>query len=387
MRMIFVNIILYIYIIMKKILFWAPCNLNIMCGITTITNNMLKILSKNNEVHFLSKFITNNEYKNQSIKYLKPMIYNENILHENEKLINIINDLDNKNKYDIIILRTIDIVKNKLYLKINNLKKIYIYVHNPFLKINIEDINNLYKKCGGILCSSDLCKNKFINIVNNNKNIITFFPCIENVNNYNNKKFEEKNIIKILYTGSFKKGYCIKEIIESIIKINSKKNKNIERIELHMYGNIYKGYNKVEIKYINDLINKNKNIIYKYDPLLHDTLIKKFKNYDFGISFRGEWVKNAVDISSKILEYSNEGLPVILNSHSINIDAYGQEYPCYIQSLDNLFDKINQLYTDKNLYQCAIKNGYEACQKYSFEKMKNNINNIYINDKLHNHKI
>lgn len=135
--------------------------------------------------------------KLNNVKYIEPSIHKESIIGEDEKIIKIINKIDKKHNFDKIILRCVKLIADKSYLKLNNLNKIFIYIHNPCLKINKDIIIDLYKKCYGILYSSELCRDEFIKIVNNNKNIINFFPCIEKLNKIIlNKDIIDKKIIK-----------------------------------------------------------------------------------------------------------------------------------------------------------------------------------------------
>lgn len=145
---------------------------------------------------------------------------------------------------------------------------------------------------------------------------------------------------------------------------------------MHIFGHCYIGYSNKEISYIKNLIQNNKKIIYLYDPIPNHILLEKLKKYDVGISFRTDHIKDAVDISSKILEFSNEGIPVIINDHKINIKLYGNDYPCYIKNLDELLLTIEKIFCNNDTYNLAVLNGYKACEQYHLKTIKNNFDRL-----------
>lgn len=364
---------------MSIILFWCPGNMNIMAGSTTITYNMIEVLLQTSiMIHFLTPVdIIKSKIKNKNLRIFGPSKFKKDIIKEDINLINIINNLDKKFKYKRIFIRSIKIwMDNKLCDKLLNKNKIDIFIQNGcFTRFNKLFFKKLYDNYGYLICSTNLCKTKLRNLIGDKNNkMITFMPVINKIYKVNNNV--KKSIYKILYTGSLKKHYMIKEIIESIIEIN----KLIDyKIELHIFGEGFTHYTNDEIIYINNLINMNKDIIFLNKLIPHTLLMSKIKEYDIGISLRNNELYEAVDISSKILEYSGNSLPVLLNKHIVNVDAYGKDYPCYVENKEDIKKIILELLNDIEKITESKEMGYKAAEKYSYQNNLLNIKKIYKN--------
>ena len=152
------------------------------------------------------------------------------------------------------------------------------------------------------------------------------------------------NILRIGYCGKIAPMWGVKELIEKVQKINTKKNP----IEVHIIGDkIHRNTNQ-NPTFREDMIKliEDSSTVVWHGALSRNDAVKMLAKCDLGWCYRDNWLeKNTLELSTKLLENLAINLPFIVTKNTINENLLGTDYPYFIEDeedLDNLLKKISK---------------------------------------------
>lgn len=327
----------------KTILVYTIGSLNILQGCANNTINLCILLSKINSVsvHLLLheniniNVFSNELLKTKNIKIYQPSNFNLKIIdHTNYSFI--INKLDNIYNYTAYFIRTAFNVKQQL----PDIKKSIFFIHytNASDSIVLNKINNIFFSNKIVM---DYCLSKF-NL--DNKKCIEIFPMVRSIGECNQTL--SNNIINVCYLGSFKKDYLVKEFLNVFKKIKMIKNFNIF---FYIYGSTFKdsSFNKQTLL---TLANSNDNNIIYNGHIKNENIEKVLKNMHFGLSVRSEKFDNHLDLSSKLLDYTRNGVIPLCNKAKINEYILGNKFNGYVSKPEDILNKILYYINNQDIY-------------------------------------
>lgn len=287
-----------------------------------------------------------------------------------QEAVQIIEQLDQKNSYHLIIVRGLDLVhelKNKANLSKKTMPYITNFEHDKE-KISAKEIRmlrDIYKIFPKFFMQTPEMKEAFGAIIGKNKvskeeKIEILYPMLPNISE---KPTFKNNGNQIVYTGKFAEEWCIEELLTMFETLNAKDS----NYRLAIAGDKFQG-----------TLTKRKDLIierFKTIPQLNwygGVSRKKsreiIKASDVGFSYRALSVDNneSVELSTKLLEYGSMGKPILCRETTMHKQLLGENYPLFVNSEKECIEKINRLFTNVELYQQASKQCFEAVQMFTF---------------------
>jgi glycosyltransferase involved in cell wall biosynthesis len=76
---------------------------------------------------------------------------------------------------------------------------------------------------------------------------------------------------------------------------------------------------------------------------------------------------NDLVISTKLLDYCNAGIPVVLNRTAAQEQILGVEYPLFVDSIGEVLPQLMRVLSDKDLYERSARMCAEAAKGFSYE--------------------
>ncbi|MCL1126187.1 glycosyltransferase [Shewanella surugensis] len=279
--------------------------------------------------------------------------------------INLICELMQKNDYDAVILRGAEI--NKLALGHPELAGItWVYPVEIFQKerneVTLED-RAILQNAVKILCQSEFIKNDLIAQFNVDKNKIIDLPPMvpDSINKY--KRTSSGKTQRIVYAGKFDPLWATEEMLITFQAIREK----LKHIELHVYGNKFndKSEDKSFTKRVTQLLNRRGVIWHK--GVSRDKVLSELPEYDLAWAWRSPNLDmHTHEISTKFLEYSSKGLPILCVPGKAYIANLGEDYPLYVEQESHLVDKIISVLSNKSLLNKASEMTYLSSNQFFY---------------------
>jgi len=89
---------------------------------------------------------------------------------------------------------------------------------------------------------------------------------------------------------------------------------------------------------------------------------------DIGVSWRSRSIDNddALEVSTKLLEYGRSGKPVLLRRTRLHEDLLGPDYEAFVESEEDFVSVTLRLFEEPELYERCARRAYEAAKPYTF---------------------
>jgi len=365
----------------NKILVYGDADLSIIDGSSIWIASLVRLLAqdKNNIVDLLLKRTITDDVLLKDIKHLDNVTifnsYDYIEKYEETNLFNInklIEKIDKYRDYSCIIVRGFDVVKALMKSKVKS--KIIPYLtdfchdKNLISQKEKDELKQIYSLTNCFFVQTSQMLEYLKNILNvDGKKFYLLTPMVFYKNIIDENKKYKKSIV---YAGKFAKNWNIIELIEIMEKLY----KLDPEITLHVIGNKFHR-DLPNQKNIISKLNTSPNIVYHGGLPREDTL-KIIEKCRIGYCFRSESVdnNNSLELSTKLLEYCSCNIPTILRKTNIHSELLGENYPLYIDSVDEAVEKII------DIFSCDDK--YLKTQQIVAEQFKNyDINKIYENIK------
>lgn len=180
-------------------------------------------------------------------------------------------------------------------------------------------------------------------------------------------KLREKDPKTIVYAGKIAKNWNILELLDIMERLQ----KEDPQIRLHFIGNKVNLDLADQKKEIFERLKNAGNIVY-HGAQPHSETERITKGCCIGYAFRSTEVDHdhSLEVSVKLLEYCQSGVPVLLRKTRMHTAILGEDYPLYVESEEECVEKILSAFRDPVLWEQA-----EACLRRSAEKFS--VRNIY----------
>lgn len=278
--------------------------------------------------------------------------------------------LHDKNNYDVIIVRGLEIAQ-KLLDDPKVLQKCWLYLtdipqhYDEYTEGLKKIIESLAYGAQFILCQTqgfiDLWKKLSPNTTSEKFKI--YSPVIPDiVENLSETLGRDR---KVVYAGKFKEDWKTLEMASLWPKISAL----VEKSELIMIG---------------DKIHHEKNNAGYHDAMLYALENTKSLSWvgaksrsetqsileksQIGLSWRSESMNETLEYSTKILEYGGAGCAVILNRNGLHEKLLGTDYPLYANSEIEFIEKVVLAFNDDLVLLNASKRMKALAEKHTFSK-------------------
>ena len=353
-----------------RILIYGDSNLNIIDGSSVWIVNLAKLIASNKkyQVDILLKLpIKNNVLSSDLDSFSNVNLIPHTDFTEKTKMVKdtnvtkIISRIDEKNSYSSIIVRGTSVVSKLIRTDLKS--KIIPYItdfcqnKNKITPEEKEELALIYNSVNDMFVQTVEMKEYFKDILDIDGEKFTLLSPI--VFPLPAVKKEEKTIC---YAGKIAKDWYIEELIEIMAKLYEKD----PEIKLYFIGNKF-NYDMLDFKEeITSKLEAAPNI--EYIPQLPNEKTREIINKcELGYAFRSENIDNddSLELSTKFLEYGFCQMPSIIRKTKMFSDILGDDYPLYVDDIDDAADKILKYFESPDNRIKNIKDKFEGftCQK------------------------
>ena len=368
----------------SKVLLYADVNLNIIDGSSIWLTSLINTLCIEPDFEItlllkasLSKRVVIDSIDNvQRVEVIDPFEQPTllNVFEAQKDLtmqdaIKCILNLDRVKQFDRILIRGNESV-NYLERQSNILKKCILYgiYNNNVVPEKLSTLN----KCRAIAVQTPQLREHYVNQGIKSEKMFILPPMIKDVS-FRQVNFERQGY-SLVYSGKLSSGYNSLEILKAFQKrLADKKNYSLHFI----VGKIMRTDDPNYLKELKRVLNSNEDKRIKiYYHLSRDEVGKIIQKCDVGISWRSPSLDRSLELSTKLLEYSSLGKPVILNRNSINESLFGKDYPLYANSEKEFCEKIQYILSDNSdnvTFRQVSELVFQKSRKYMFSKVHQSI--------------
>lgn len=365
----------------KKILLYGDLNLSIVDGSSVWLASIAKLLSqdKNNVVDILlKKRITNPVLSNElmCIDNISLMESGEfigkNVVVDESNIVKILTEADKMRDYSCIIVRGFEVVKaivkndhlaGKLIPYITN----FCHDKNAITAAEKNDLLQIYNKVTQFFVQTFQMGEylKEVLCIDGEK-----FKILNPMIFKDSIKPTEKKRKSIVYAGKLAKNWYIHELIEIMNRLY-----NIDsEITLHFVGDKVGPDLADEKDYLLDTLQSMPNVVF-YGSLPKNETTEIINSCELGYSFRSPEVDNdeSLELSSKVLEYCFCNVPLILRKTKMHDDVLGEDYPLYVDSVDDCVEKILKFFRGDKEFEGLSEKLAEKVERFSPENIYKNV--------------
>ncbi|NEN91900.1 MAG: glycosyltransferase [Okeania sp. SIO3H1] len=371
----------------SKVLLYGDVNLNIIDGSSIWLTSLINTL--NIETNFkitvllkasLSKKVVIDSIDNiQRVEIIDPFeqptllsVFEDRSQLTMQDTIKCILKLDSVRQFDRILIRGNESV-NYLEGQSSVLKKCILYgIYNNVVPEKLSTLN----ECKAIAVQTPQLQEHYVNQGIKSEKMFILPPMIKDVS-FRQVSFERQGY-SLVYSGKLSSGYNSLEILKAFKdRLADKKNYTLHFI----VGKIMRSDTPAYIKELKRLLNSNEDQRIKiYYHLSRDEVGKIIQKCDVGISWRSSSLDSSLELSTKLLEYSSLGKPVILNRNFINESLYGKDYPLYANTEDEFCQKVELAFSNEDIFQKASRTVFVKSQDYMFSRVCEKIRTFFTKD-------
>lgn len=188
-----------------------------------------------------------------------------------------------------------------------------------------------------------------------NEKLLKVLPPMIPDNMVNNKLNKlQDSTLRIGYCGKIAPMWGVKELIEKVEKISSKKNP----VEVHIIGDKIHKNTKQNPTFREDMLKmiQQSNIVIWHGAVSRNEAVKLLSKCDLGWCYRDIWLENnTLELSTKLLENLAINLPFIVTKNTINENLLGSNYPYFVDDKEDLDKLLNTVKKD-NIKQLNLTN-------------------------------
>ena len=378
----------------KKILLYGDLTLNIVDGSSVWLASIAKLLSEdeNNVVDILLKEKINNYVLADELLFRKNISLLESSEYlakaktvDTDNIVDVMKKIDSMRDYSCIIVRGFEavqaIVKDD-YLASKLIPYITNFCHdkNAITEKEKLELLNVYNKTNQFFVQTVQMKEYLKDVLNiDGEKFQLLNPMIFK----NGNELPAKRRKSIVYAGKLAKEWNILELIEIMDKLYE-----IDKeITLHFIGDKFNRDLASRKNEILDKLSSMPNVVF-YGSLPKSETTKIVNSCELGYSFRSTKIDNdeSLELSSKVLEYCFCNVPLILRKTKMHTDVLGEDYPLYVESVDECVNKIADFFSNTEKYknfatelaskverfspQNIYKNVCKALEKFPSKKMR-----------------
>ncbi|GAA0289888.1 glycosyltransferase involved in cell wall biosynthesis [Gracilibacillus halotolerans] len=358
-----------------KILIYGDQNLNILDGSSIWMTSLINILSNENtaDIHVLLKTpirrkqVISNINRLREITFINPFTtfhkhkFEEKIRLTPSEASVFINVLDQENNYDIVITRGKQVTLHCLNKDVT--KKLIPYItdfdHSNQDSEDLKLYREIYNQCPRLFVQTEEMRDFIANALKVSPEKFIILP--PTVKDSKEKPEFKINNYSLIYTGKFASDWKTKELIKAYIEAKKK----VDTLTLNIAGDKFQGElaerKEQIIEYIQGISGLN-----WVGAVSRGQSLKLIEHSDVGYAFRSSEIdnNNSLELSTKFLEYSIAGKPVLVRKINQYVKLLGEDYPFYCDSFDELVDKIILAFEKPDLYKKAAEKCYNASLKF-----------------------
>jgi PEP-CTERM/exosortase A-associated glycosyltransferase len=366
-----------------SLLVYGDLNLNYVDGSAVWAASLVEMLAgfKNVSVTFLLKADLTHETlieslkKFSNVKIISPSETNiGKKLLQPDDAIEVLSELQKKYQFDGVILRGFHL--NKAAAKKKEFSgKLWPYMIDIFHKKDawndeiVSDLNDIAEVSYTIFCQTTHIESFLISRISSAKGKTSLLPPMVPDQGVPKKDFDlTDRPLRMVYAGKFAPLWGTREMLK-VFNILRKKGLNVE---LHVYGDKIHNPPDDTTFYgeVKDALEKTEGLFW-HGAVPREEVLKALPTYDIAWAWRKpELEENTDEVSTKFLEYSSVGLPMIVVPNKITVKLLGKEYPLFANKYESLVPLIEKILSNPSIIKTASKKVYEASKPFSFSVVR-----------------
>lgn len=371
-----------------KVLLYGDVDLNIMDGSAVWLTSMANLMGQDQSIRadvLLKSRIKNDRLVNEmtnlsNVKVIEPFKEFDKAKFENgnrmkiEEAINLMEEIDNKEDYHLIIVRGLDLVKQMIHSKL--ISKTIPYITNfthEIDKMSEEEktfLQKVYQLSPKMFVQTKEMKNylqKALSVDGEKFEIL--YPMIPNIEE--TPDFRNKNH-SLVYTGKFASGWYTEEILSAFEELHQKD----ELTVLNIAGDKFQGELNSKKGPITKILKSAPGINW-VGGVSRSASNDLISQSDLGISWRSIEIDHdeSLELSTKLLEYGSLGKPVLLRRTKMHEALLGKDYPLFVDTKEDFINCSYNVLNDRSLYSKASRKMYEAVKMYTFKESYKRLKN------------
>ncbi|MCL2499443.1 MAG: glycosyltransferase [Defluviitaleaceae bacterium] len=349
-----------------KILIYADVDLNLTDGSAIWLSSLCEVLSMDPlfQVHVLLKSAvkknptSNNVWVNPFTHY-KSFPFKDQRRLAQEEALTLLQKYDTEINADFIVMRQMRFdLLDKLPDSFISRCFLYILGEENYQGNNREIALKLIKKTAGFFAQTEQMRQRYIHFLGdeNKSRFYLMTPMIPD-KAFPNDVFVRNKESRLVYTGKFSAMWYIREILDAVNKHEN------ENIKLDIAGD--KFHNDVDKEALIKQFNEMPNVKWhgRLDRIESMALINEC---DVGIGWRNPTMDDSLEISTKFLECSMMGKPVLLNSTPLYRELLGSDYPLFVDTPQSFYNKARMVCTDTSVYLDAARRCYNSATFFGY---------------------
>lgn len=366
----------------RKILLYGDLSLNVVDGSSVWLSSLAKLLAqdKENVVDILLKTkIVNDILVGEFVNFPNITLLNADEylpkyeVVDSKNIEKIILQIDKYRDYSCFIVRGFDVVKaicKNSHLSCKLIPYLTDFCHDKDKITDSEKklLSSIYNSVNQFFVQTIQMKQYMEEILQVDGSKFKILNPMIFGSSSSKKQIKEKSIV---YAGKIAKHWNILELLEIMDKLYEKD----KEITLYMIGD----------KFNRDLANRKERILNKlksmpnvvfYGSLPKAETTQIINSCKLGYSFRSTRIDNdnSLELSSKILEYCFENVPLLLRRTKMHEDVLGKDYPLYVESTQECVDKIYDFFNNNKKYEEWIDGKLPQCvERFKPENVYKNI--------------
>ena len=291
-----------------------------------------------------------------------------------EEAVDVLEEMQKAYSYDGVILRGFEL--NRLAAKREVFKgHLWPYMIDIFhIKDEwdaalVEEVTEIAEASHTLFCQTTHIEAFLHEKIPQTKGKTTLLPPMVPDQKAPKKHFDLGNrALKIVYAGKFAPLWGTREMLSAFKRLRKKGIK----VELHVYGD--KIHNPPDDKTFKSEVEKalthTEGIVW-HGARPREEVIEAMRTYDLAWAWRRpELEENTDEISTKFLEYSSVGLPMLTIGNKITTKLLTSEYPLFVSGYERLAPTIAKIASQPELLQKASRLVYEASKQFSFSTVR-----------------
>jgi glycosyltransferase involved in cell wall biosynthesis len=179
---------------------------------------------------------------------------------------------------------------------------------------------------------------------------------------------------RLLYTGKFHPFYPVERMIEFLVEL---RRDALPDLEFHVAGdkimNVERdpGY----AARMRGLLETTPGVIW-HGSLPREEVVDLVAQggvalnvWDYGHGPR----MNELVVSTKLLDYASVGVPVVLTRTPTQLELYGEDYPLFVDAVDDALPLLRRVLTEPDLYRLTAERSYEASRAFTYPRIHSQI--------------
>lgn len=228
-----------------------------------------------------------------------------------------------------------------------------------------EQLRTLAARCAGLLCQTDEARAAVQLAVGPSARIVLLPPMIPDVAD-RTRAVANPRAPRLGYSGKLSPPYLILETLDAFERIRAR----LPGAELHVIGD--KIHNVPPVAGFEDTVRHR--LLHSPGVVWHGGVSRAeaaalLDRVDVAISWRAPAFDNSLELSTKVLEYGALGIPVLMNPSLVQRRVFGDGYPGYVTSADEVVERFCTLVSSADVYARASRAVQDAAAAFTFDRV------------------